>query len=144
MRNGYERALRENNLMAHCRYLSDFNCCSDDEAVLRLDKLLTSKYRPDAIVSYMDVQAAQLMRAAERLGCRVPEDLRITGFYNTPWSYSQGMQLITTMDIGTEVMARKAMEILSHQSASPRIIFLKPQLVPGFSTLGPNLFKLNQ
>jgi DNA-binding LacI/PurR family transcriptional regulator len=136
MRNGYERALRENNLMGSCRYLDIFDNVSDDETVMRLKELLAQPERPDAIMTYMDSQAAQILRASSRLGCRVPEELRITGFYNTPWSCSQGRQLITTMAIDTCLMAQMAMEILSQRPATPRMIFLKPQLITGETTMG--------
>ena len=52
-------------------------------AAAALEELLVQQPRPDAIFAYTDLMAVGVMRAAERRGLRVPEDLAVVGVGDT-------------------------------------------------------------
>lgn len=57
------------------------------EAAARLLLDVPASHRPTAVVAQADLLAAGVVRAAEALGLRVPEDLSVTGFdgVDLPW-----------------------------------------------------------
>ena len=57
------------------------------EAAARLLLDVPTAHRPTAVVAQADLLAAGVVRAAEALGLRVPEDLSVTGFdgVDLPW-----------------------------------------------------------
>ena len=66
------------------------------EAAARLLLDVPAEQRPTAIVAQADLLAAGVVRAAESLGLRVPEDLTVTGFdgVDLPWLG----HVLTTLD----------------------------------------------
>lgn len=85
-------------------------CCSREEVALQTGRCLAS--RPvDAILGRNDELACIAMQAAQRLGYRIPEEIRVIGFDNS--SLSQFCTPpITTMEIQRSAVAKAAVEML--------------------------------
>ena len=83
------------------------------------------KTKPDGIVCAADYLAAKLCSFALRSGMKVPEDVAITGFYNTPWSFESEVPL-TSIDVQPEKLGKMAVELLL--SGRKEVICHKPVL----------------
>jgi DNA-binding LacI/PurR family transcriptional regulator len=117
---GCERAVSEFS-GASCRWVM---CSPSDENFdLTSSDIVGSK--PDGIVCGADYFAVKLCSLALRSGMKVPEDVAITGFYNTPWSYESEVSL-TSIDLQPEKLGKIAVELLL--SGRKEIIRHKPVL----------------
>ena len=120
-------------LIAGCeRAVSEFSGAScrcvrysptDDAFDLVASEILKTK--PDGIVCAADYLAAKLCTFALRSGMKVPKDVAITGFYNTPWAYESEVPL-TSIDLQPEKLGKMAVELLL--SGRKEIICHKPVL----------------
>jgi GntR family transcriptional regulator of arabinose operon len=77
----------------------------------RLHELLASPNRPDAILAFGDFRAKHALAVAEDAGLRVPEDLSLVGYWNTPWAEMSRVPL-TSVSIREDEIARIAAEQL--------------------------------
>jgi GntR family transcriptional regulator, arabinose operon transcriptional repressor len=82
-----------------------------------------------AVLSNMDFLSSLVYRVARDMGWRIPEDLGLVGYYNTPWSISLGM---TTLDIQIDLIARQTVDVV-HEQRKGRII-IPPTLIVRSST----------
>jgi DNA-binding LacI/PurR family transcriptional regulator len=89
---GYLEALQPAGItpVVHRQLHSD-----DDEAYTAALRLLETAPRPTAMLCYSDVIAHGVVRAAEQLGLRVPEDLSVVGFDDSPLARRLRPQLTT-------------------------------------------------
>jgi LacI family transcriptional regulator len=80
---GFERALRARGLALDPRWVAqgDFNFESGLEAA---EQLLSQRSRPTAVFASNDDMALALLATAQRRGLRVPQDLSIVGFDDSP------------------------------------------------------------
>jgi DNA-binding LacI/PurR family transcriptional regulator len=78
-RAGFVAALARSGI-AHDPALERFGPHGRDEAEALAEELLTLPDRPTAIFAASDQQAIGVLRAVERLGARVPEDVAVIGF----------------------------------------------------------------
>lgn len=107
---GYRMALNE----AAIDQLSQFEVASfflENGGYLGAMKLLASRLRPTAVLATDDVLALGLMRAANELGYRIPEDLSVIGFNNIPIG-TLSQPPLTTVDIGTQQLGERATDLL--------------------------------
>jgi DNA-binding LacI/PurR family transcriptional regulator len=65
-----------------------------EEAERLVTRLLRLADRPDAIAAMSDQQAAGVVRAARAVGCRIPEDLALTGWDDVPVAAELGLTTI--------------------------------------------------
>jgi len=91
---GYRIGLEEVGLQARQEYLveADF-FLHDGEAAM--EKLLTLDERPDAVFAASDVMAIGAMAAIERAGLRIPDDIAIVGYDDSPYATLVSPQLTT-------------------------------------------------
>lgn len=80
------------------------------------EKLLALPQRPTAIVATNDYMALGVLTQAHRLGLRVPEDLSIVGFDDTPGSQTAWPPL-TTVRQPLEAMGRAVIDALTQGPA---------------------------
>ncbi len=77
----------------YCKALEEYGLPYDESLVIEHPRLLkgmpdpyveflTRAERPDAIVASVDYEAVNLMKAAQQVGLRIPEDLALVGFDN--------------------------------------------------------------
>ena len=77
------------------------------------EELLRAPAPPSAIMCSSDLIAAGALRAARGMGLRVPRDVAITGFDDSPFAKSLNPSL-TTVSIPAYEMGRAAAELLIH------------------------------
>lgn len=117
---GCERAVREFS-GASCRWV--MSSPSDENFDLTVSNVFGTK--PDGIICGADYFAVKLCSLALRSGMKVPEDVAITGLYNTPWTCESEVSL-TSIDVQPEKLGKMAVELLL--SGRKEIIFHKPVL----------------
>ncbi len=107
---GYKRALRAAGLKVDRKLIiAGFNSFESGEAAGR--KLLGSTTPPSAIFAANDDMAAGVMKAARDLGLKIPEQLSVAGFDDTPVA-SQTWPELTTIHQPISEMAEAAAGIL--------------------------------
>jgi len=73
--------------------------------------------RPTAVVAINDLTAVGVIKGLLKAGCRVPQDISVTGFDNTRLAeYSNPS--ITTVDVHREMVGRMAADVLHELSCS--------------------------
>lgn len=94
---GYRRALKEHGLSLPKDWVlhGDLRPAS---ALQLAERLLTARRRPTAILAANDQMAIATIRAALKLGLRVPEDLSVVGFDNIELA-SYGSPALTTLGV---------------------------------------------
>lgn len=104
-------------------------------AMQAVHELLSSDFRPSAIVCVNDYMAIGAMRAIRSHGMRVPQDISVTGFDNIDLSEFSNPSL-TTADIPRAAIGRMAVEALLQESprSAGREILIEPELVLRDST----------
>jgi len=95
--------------------------------------------RPTAVMAVNDLTAVGVIKGLMKAGCRVPEDISVTGFDKTRLAeYSNPS--ITTVDIHRDMLGQMAADALHELSRSPdpqgREYQISAELIPGNSS-GP-------
>jgi len=111
-RQGYEEALQRAGLEIRDDYLESGRF-RFRHALACADKMLSLKDRPTAIFAANDEMAAAVVMTANRLGLRVPEDLSVAGFDDTPIAQTIWPAL-TTVAQPFEEIARAAVDSLQN------------------------------
>ena len=106
-------------------------------------ELLNRPDRPTAVLCFSDVMATDVVRAAEDLGLRVPEDLSVVGFDDSPVALQMRPTLTTVRQDFTEkgrLAATLLIEALAQASAPARARhhLLPTELVVRESTAPPH------
>jgi LacI family transcriptional regulator len=86
--------------------------------------------RQTAVLCDADFRAREVIRIAERIGIRVPQDLSVMGIGNTPWTTKGGISL-TTVDLGAHEIGRLSTMCQGHGWPAGSIIRVEPHLVVG-------------
>lgn len=96
----------------------------------RLKKILTGKQRPTAIFTMNDFRCKMIFSVLRELKLRVPEDVAVVGYYNTPWAEMMDVPL-TSVSIKEEEIAVQAASILvgNNNVNSSIKIMIEPELV---------------
>ena len=85
--------------------------------------------RPSAMVISNDIAAIGFMNVLKQAGIRIPEDLSIISFDNTPISSSSGIEL-TTIDRHVEETSQTAVRLMLKQLHDPSAEPEKPIIMP--------------
>ncbi len=80
---GFIAALEEEGLKCNSNFVVQLPVFGYDAAFSIATQLLSMEERPDAIFAVSDVFAVAAIKAAKKLGLRVPEDIGVVGFDNT-------------------------------------------------------------
>jgi GntR family transcriptional regulator, arabinose operon transcriptional repressor len=106
-----------------------------------LRTLLGQADRPTAIVAYSDVWALRVIKVAQELGLKVPDDLSVTGFDNSELSRNGDIPLTSISpeptELGTIITDFLIEKIENPQSRSKRSILITPRLITRASTAKP-------
>ncbi len=94
-----------------------------ETVVPEIEKLIFSHQLPTAIVASNDAMAIAAIETFRRHGMRIPEDISITGYDDSPASAIVKPSL-TTVQIPFFEMAKRSMDMLSEliESDKPRIM----------------------
>lgn len=130
MMQGYELALAEAGLAAHQRYLLTSATDDDGETLARLAAIFRESpgQRPDAVVSYADYLAAHTIREVRSRGLRVPQDIAVVGYYNTPWTELCEVPL-SSVSVREPEIARATVAAFAQDYAPGTVITIEPELV---------------
>jgi LacI family transcriptional regulator len=97
----------------------------------RLARLLTAPDRPRAVFCWSDLDAIPLLNEAFRLGIRVPEDLAVVGYDNSPMA-TLSMVDLASVDQDGPRLGRLAAEALLSRIGGRRMaehLTISPQLI---------------
>ncbi|WP_066220171.1 LacI family DNA-binding transcriptional regulator [Formosa haliotis] len=129
---GYKGALKDVNFTFNPDYFIQTK--SDIEAGQNaILKLLALETPPDAIFSSSDYVALGVIQKLKELGKRVPEDFRVVGFSNEP--FTKFMELtITSVDQCTVEMGKMAARVFLEQMSNSKLkiekrVQLSPELI---------------
>ncbi|MBI4028198.1 MAG: substrate-binding domain-containing protein [Verrucomicrobia bacterium] len=125
---GYEKALTEAGLQEQKQFLF---ITSDQDANLQTIRAVSQNppaSRPDGLVTYADFRAVQAIRAIRQLGLRVPDDVAVVGYNNTPWTES-GEVPLSSVDIREKEIARIIVENLVGEYHPDQVYTIEPQVV---------------
>jgi LacI family transcriptional regulator len=91
---GYRIGLEEVGLPSRSDYLAEADFFLHD-GVSAMEKLLQLDELPDAVFAASDVMAIGAMSAIEKAGLRVPDDIAVVGFDDSPYATIVSPQLTT-------------------------------------------------
>jgi LacI family transcriptional regulator len=133
-KHGFEKAMNEANLPIHPELLHDI----DTNTLTGIEKvvwqLMQTTQPPTAIVCTSDAMAVACLDALLSMGCKVPEDVSLTGIDDTNISSHQAIQLTTVghrvFKMG-EIAVSNLLEMIEDETArtKTRQLVLKPELV---------------
>lgn len=121
--NGYREGLEQAGIKFDPALVVDGEF-SFDSGVRGAEKLLALKQRPTAIFAANDDMAAGVIGVALKLGLRVPEDVSVCGFDDTPMSQQIFPPLTTVRQPSRDMGRTAAMELLNaiHKRESGRML----------------------
>jgi len=129
---GFLLALEKANISVNPSYVVEMPVFSYDAAVSIATQLLSMDDRPDAIFAASDVFAIAAVKAAKRMGLKIPKDIGIIGFDNTNASILCDPPL-TTVKQPQFQMGFLASEMLIEQigdsNTAPKQILLDVELI---------------
>jgi GntR family transcriptional regulator, arabinose operon transcriptional repressor len=130
---GYTGAMADAGLAARQRFFfiaKEFAYDSGEREQMRA--MLEGSDRPDAVFAYGDVRAKHVIDIAADAGLRVPDDLAVIGYWNTPWT-DMARVALTSVSIREDDIAQIAVEKLMHQARggadTEETVVVKPELV---------------
>ena len=83
----------------------------DDELESKISLLLNRVSAPNALLSTTDTLSLKVLHILNKLKVKIPEDMNLIGFSNTPFANSLNPSL-TTITQPTHLMAEKSVELL--------------------------------
>ncbi|MDN4490435.1 LacI family DNA-binding transcriptional regulator [Demequina sp. SYSU T00068] len=114
---------------------------SEEFGIGALSHLLAAPQRPTAVFAASDAIALGMMAGARNLGIGIPGDLSIVGFDDVPGA-SHVSPRLTTLRTASELIARRALELLFDRWESPgreaSSITVPVRLVIGRSAAAPS------
>jgi DNA-binding LacI/PurR family transcriptional regulator len=110
---GYRRALQQNNIVVDEDLIASV-AMDGSNCIPAFQKILQQQKRPTAVQAVNDPVAIEILKAANRLAIRVPEDLAVIGFSDSRLSEMLAVPL-TTVREPTKRMAAEAVNILFDQ-----------------------------
>jgi DNA-binding LacI/PurR family transcriptional regulator len=88
---------------------------------------LAGATRPDAIICASDVKASWIENVIHGLGLSIPDDIAVTGLFNTPWCTAANTAL-TSVEFPAAIIADKVVSILKSDDMDPVIEKICPVL----------------
>jgi DNA-binding LacI/PurR family transcriptional regulator len=98
------------------------------ESLTELGVLLRRPDRPTAIFASHDYRAKVIAEIAAEAGLRIPGDLELVGFGNTPWCEALPVSL-TSVDLRLETLADEVVRAALGESVPGETRWIVPHLV---------------
>ena len=105
---GYKKALADADIKPFVQLEEEFN---ENGGKMALQKLLSKRHAPSAIVAANDLMAIGCMRVIKKLGLSIPDQIAVTGFDNIP-AAELVTPALTTIDRFQEDSAAKAAKLI--------------------------------
>jgi DNA-binding LacI/PurR family transcriptional regulator len=135
---GYRDALASAGIAADSTLIEDGDYQAD-RAFLATERLLVAHPDLDGLFAASDLMAAAALRVLVRAHKRVPEDVALIGFDDSPISWSSRPPLSTIRQPAKD-MGREAVDLLVRRmeapASEPRRTVLSAELICRESTLG--------
>lgn len=93
------------------------------------DLFLDGSDSPTAVVAMTDYHGKLMIDRLSALGLKVPDDVAVTGYFNTPWA-EQTTPKLTSIEIDVALIASRIVEHLVQVEADPRTPFVKTLIRP--------------
>jgi DNA-binding LacI/PurR family transcriptional regulator len=110
---GYRRALQKNKIAVDEDLIASVSMDGSD-CIPSFQKILQQEKRPTAVQAVNDPVAIEILKAANKMAIRVPEDLAVIGFSDSRLSEMLAVPL-TTVREPTKIMAAQVANILVDQ-----------------------------
>jgi LacI family transcriptional regulator len=126
---GYKKAMRAAGLTRKIRMVA---CARDGSIRARqIREMLASSDRPEALFCWSDLDAIPLLAEARSIGLRVPEDLAIIGFDNSPTARLAPINLASIDQSANELGETATRTLMSRINGrrSPLHLEIEPTLV---------------
>jgi LacI family transcriptional regulator len=139
-RDAYLHTMRERGLQVPDGYVQEAENAFGD-ATLAVNRLLSLPRRPTAVLASTDVAAIGALKAASRVGLRVPDDLSLVGFDDIPLSQFV-IPSLTTVHQPIDKIARASLQqvlrLIGGAESKGRRQTLAPTLAVRDSTAPPS------
>jgi DNA-binding LacI/PurR family transcriptional regulator len=129
-RAGYVTAMTAHGLKAHVTVAE--GGALERDGIAAAHRLLDSAHPPTAVLAFNDTVALGVLAVARRRGLRVPEDLSVAGFDDTPVSGLDYVNLTTVHQSRTrhgDDAVRLVVERIAVPDRPPRSVLVPPRLV---------------
>lgn len=97
-----------------------------DRTEAMLTEILSSPDRPTAVISHADYSCISVYNAARKAGLKIPDDVAVVGYYDTPHAESLSVPL-TSISIREDKIAEKAVAVA--KGDENKEVFVKPELI---------------
>lgn len=115
---GYLRALKEHNIKVDNKIIISVDDISLREGRRMTNVLLTAKKKPDAIFAITDSAAIGVINTLKKFNVKIPEEIAVVGFSNSPHATIIEPNL-TTVDQPGEKIGRTAIKYLIEEIENP-------------------------
>lgn len=137
-KNGCLNAVRAAGIAVDPELVSWGNVSREEGGYRAALELLSLPNRPSALMAVNNVRTQGMLRAVRDSGMRVPEDISLVGFDDSPW-FSLLTPPLTTVrqpiyEIGQETVRLLMNRISEGGDHTPEIVVLRPALVERAST----------
>ena len=135
---GFQRALQEAGIVENREWLLSDAVCSKETVDAFTKRVLQNKVRPTAIMYLNDEMAFVGLHAIHSMGLRVPQDVSVVGFNDSPLAQLTWPEL-TTVHQPLDELAKLVIQILKDQIGGKPVELgeyrmLKAQLIVRNST----------
>lgn len=124
--NRYREILKESGLKG--KEYTLFQDSKEEEWAEEIRNVFSEKNHPTAVFALNDFRAAVILREIRKMGLRVPDDVAIVGYCNTPWATSVEVPL-TSISIREDSIADAMIELAGNHNPEKQRIVIKPELV---------------
>lgn len=139
-KHGYCKALREAGIDVDADLIQWGNAERTQGGYQATKELLAQHPRPTAIMAVNNMRTIGLLQAVREAGLRVPEDISLVGFDDSPWLPLLDPPLTTVrqplQEIGEEAVRLLAQRIETGNGEAPVVTVLQPELVVRASVHG--------
>lgn len=129
---GFVKTLEKLNIDIPSSYIVQLPVFSYDAAVSVATQLLSMEDRPDAIFAVSDVFAVAAVKAAKRMGLKIPEEIGIIGFDNTDTSIICDPPLTTVKQPQFQMgflASEMLIELIGNENTPPKQLLLDVELI---------------
>jgi DNA-binding LacI/PurR family transcriptional regulator len=135
---GYMHALRDAGITVDASLIQWGNMLREEGGYRATRELLSLPTRPTALMAVNNVRTQGMLRAVRESGLRVPEDISLAGFDDSPW-FSLLTPPLTTVrqpvyEMGQEMVRLLMQRIGERDERPPEVTVLQPDLVVRGST----------
>lgn len=133
---GYIKALLEEKLPVESALIKRVDLTTED-TIQKINQLLTSPSRPDAVLAFNDYVALDAMQACRKQGLRINEDISFVSFANLPLTAYMDQSPLASVEQHPYQIGRTTVDILLSILASKeeqtveqfQCVMLEPRLI---------------